>query len=260
MWKRLMKTYRVNGSHIKRLRERLGSGATQKELAFAVGISERQLRNIENSNPIIKRNVLERLACHLSVEVKDIAYAIDGPRLVPSGSVANVATTLLPVGDYLRPRYDIEYASATMDADELFKHASSSHTVVCTIETKLTSERSSYVNEIMELLAGVSYSRSSVLDEISEDAERAIKRRIRELLVLLKGNDIWVYETWVLRRVPECDDLPAEGANSKMEFQTLLAFGPPGEYGETSLKVMVDYGQPEIIKGLRSVVGPTQSD
>lgn len=256
-----MKTYRVNGSPIKRLRELLGSGATQKEAAFAVGISERQLRKIENNSAIVKRDVLERLARYLGVEVKDIAYAIDGPRLVPSGTAAEaISTILFPVGDYLQPRYDTEYASATMDAHELFKHANGSQKVVCTIETKLTAELSSYANELMELLCGLSYSQRSILSKIPEDAERAIKRRIRELLVLLKGNDVWVYETWVLRHMPECDDLPAEGADSKMEFQTVLAFGPPGEYGETSLKVMVDYGQPHMIKGWRSVIAPARTE
>lgn len=256
-----MKTYRVNGSHIKRLRELLRFGSTQKEAAFAVGISERQLRKIENNSAIVKRNVLERLARYLGVAVKDIAYAIDGPRLVPSGSAAEaLSTVLFAVGDYLQPRYDTEYASATMDADELFKHANSSQNVVCTIETKLTAELSSYTNETMELLCGLSYSQRSILDTIPEDAERATKRRIRELLVLLKGNDVWVYETWVLRHVPECDDLPPEGADSKMEFQIVLAFGPPGEYGETSLKVMVDYGQPRIVKGWRSATAPAQTE
>jgi DNA-binding XRE family transcriptional regulator len=45
-----MKTYRVIGSQVKRRRELLTSEATQKEFAFAVGISERTLRNIENNN------------------------------------------------------------------------------------------------------------------------------------------------------------------------------------------------------------------
>jgi transcriptional regulator with XRE-family HTH domain len=243
------------------LRELLRSGSTQKEAAFAVGISERQLRKIENNSAIVKRDVLERLARYLGVEVKDIAYAIDGPRLVPSRNTEEaVPTVLFPVGDYLQPRYDTEYASATMDADELFKHANSSQMVVCTIETKLTAELSSYANELMDLLCGLSYSQRSILDQIHDDAERAIKRRMRELLVLLKGNDVWVYETWVLRHVPECDDLPPEGADSQMEFQTVLAFGPPGEYGETSLKVIVDYGQPRMIKDWRSAIAPARTE
>ena len=256
-----MKTYRVNGSHIKRLRELLRSGATQKELAFAVGVSERQLRNIENNSVIVRRDVLHRLARHLGVEVKEIAYAVDGPCLVPSPSLDyEVSSILFPTGDYLRPRYDMEYASATMDADELVKHASGSRTVVCTIETKLTAEISGYASEIVELLGGLSWSQRSTLDEIPEDAARAIKRRIRELLVLLKGNDVWVYETWVLRCLPESDELPPEGAESTMEFQTVLAFGPPGEYGETTLKVTVDYGQPHMIKSWRCAIALGQTE
>lgn len=76
-----MKTYRVNGSQVKRLRELLTSGATQKEFTFAIGISERKLRDIENHNGIIKRDGLARC---LNVEASEIAYAVDGPRLVPA--------------------------------------------------------------------------------------------------------------------------------------------------------------------------------
>ena len=256
-----MKTYRVNGSEVKRLRELLTSEATQKEIAFAVGISERQLRNIENKNAITKRDTLDRLARRLNVEPNAIAYAVDGPRLVRTRSNnVSAASSTLSAGDYLQPRYDSEAASATIDADALYELASSSHTVVCTIETKLTAELSGYANEIMELLGGLSWSQRSVLDEIPEELARAIKRRVRELLVLLIGNDVWVYETWVLRYVPECDELPPPGAASTREMQTVLAFGPTGEYGEASLKVPVDYGQPRIIENWGTLVAPAQSD
>jgi len=154
-----MKTYRVNGSQVKRLRELLMSGATQKEFAFAVGVSERKLRDIENNNGIIKRDVLDRLARCRNVEASAIAYAVDGPRLVPPTDAQMPATTYsLPAGDRLQQRYDTEYASVTMDADELYEHAESSHTVVCTIETKLSAELSGYANEIMDLLGSLSWS------------------------------------------------------------------------------------------------------
>ena len=78
-----MKTYRVDGCHKKRLREQIRSGTTQKEVAFTISISERRPRKIENNSTIIKRDALERMARYLGVDVKDIAYAIDGPRLVP---------------------------------------------------------------------------------------------------------------------------------------------------------------------------------
>ena len=256
-----MKTYRVDGSLLKRLREQLSRGATQKEFAFAVGISERRLRTIENNNAIIKRDLLDRLARHLSVNVKEIAYAIDGPRLVASSTVDDGwLNRAFPAEDWLRPRYDTESAQATMNADELFDHARHSHSVACTIETKLSSELSSYASELVELLGSVSYARRSKLDEVHEDTERAIKRRIRELFVLLKGNDVWVYETWVMRNVPESDELPPAGCESKMEMQTVLAFGPPGEYGETSLSIMVDYGQPRMIEGWGKLKVRTQSE
>lgn len=256
-----MKTYRVIGSQVKRLRELLTSEATQKEFAFAVGISERTLRNIENNNAIIKRDVLDRLARHLNVEPRDIAYAVDGPRLVPTAGVEVSATSYtMPAGDWLQPRYDTELASATMDAEELYEHASGSRSIVCSIETKLSIELSGYSNEIMDLLGRLTWSQRSFLDEIPKEVELAIKRRVRELLVLLKGNDVWVYETWIIRYVPECDDLPPPDAERKMEFQTVLAFGPAGEYGETSLQVPVDYGQPHIVKDWRTLAAEAKSE
>src|SRR6185437_7906562 len=95
-----MKTYRVNGSQVKWLRQLLTSEATQKEFAFAVGISERKLRDIENNNGIIKRDVLDRLARRLNIEPSEIAYAVDGPRLVPPpGSHAPAVSFSLPAGD-----------------------------------------------------------------------------------------------------------------------------------------------------------------
>jgi transcriptional regulator with XRE-family HTH domain len=255
-----MKTYRVIGSQVKRRRELLTSEATQKEFAFAVGISERTLRNIENNNAIIKRDVLDRLARRLNVEPRAIAFAVDGPRLVPAtGGEVSATSDTMPAGDWLQPRYDTERASATMDADELYEHASGSRTIVCSIETKLNIELSGYVNEIMDLLGRVTWSQRSVLDEIPKEVELAIKRRVRELLVLLKGHDVWVYETWIIRYVPERDDLPPPDAERNMEFQTVLAFGPAGEYGETSLQVPVDYGQPRTIKDCRTPSAPAKS-
>lgn len=117
------------------------SEAIQKEFAFAVGISERKLSDIENNNGIIKRDVLDRLARRLNIEPRDTAYAVDGPRLVPAPDAQAPATNYtMPAGDRLQPRYDTEYASATMVADELYKRASGSHTYclreVCSVGPK----------------------------------------------------------------------------------------------------------------------------
>lgn len=34
--------------------------------------------------------------------------------------------------------------------------------------------------------------------------------------------------------------------SSKMQMQAIIAFGPPGEYGEESVQVPIDHGQPWI--------------
>ena len=78
----------------------------------------------------------------------------------------------------------------------------------------------------------------------SERESSSTQRRIRELLVLLKGNDVWVYCDTNIKALSESFELQPRGSAERMECQAILAFGPPGEYGESSIKVPIDRGQP----------------
>ncbi|MDB5648942.1 MAG: hypothetical protein JWL62_462 [Hyphomicrobiales bacterium] len=71
-----MKKVTPNGSIVKQLREHLERGSTQKELAHAVGNSERQLRSIENQNAAVPVASLDRLAKALGVHRDRIAYSV----------------------------------------------------------------------------------------------------------------------------------------------------------------------------------------
>src|SRR3546814_5262649 len=66
---------------------------------------------------------------------------------------------------------------------------------------------------------------------------------MRELIVLLKGNDIWLYVTTHLKAYPE-SHVVLENGPRNYRSQIIIAFGPPGEYGEESLTVTIDHGQP----------------
>lgn len=244
-----MKKITPKGNLIKDLRENLEKGSLQKEMSHAVGISERSLRSIENTNSPISIATLHRIANYLGVSRDIIAYAIDTPKLVPNkkdtaqGSMSNLCQ------DRVIPRFDTDTAYATMDEGRLIHEAQQSEDMTVQIDVKLTDETSEYAEELVRLLDPLTWSKRNWLAKPTPADEIALRRRVHQLLVLLKGNDIWVYYTWHLRHLPERFELPKEGEPSEMKFRLAIVFGPPGEYGEETIDVKVDNGQPYILKG-----------
>jgi hypothetical protein len=141
------------------------------------------------------------------------------------------------------PRYDHEYAYAVRDEAKLYEAARDNHLVVSHIQTALKSETDAYVEELLSILEGLTYRRFEDKPVVAGREEILLRRRIRELLVLLRGNDVWVYVTTHIKNLPE-SDLPLDKRATDWEFQLVIAFGPPGEYGEETLKVPVDNGHP----------------
>lgn len=67
---------------------------------------------------------------------------------------------------------------------------------------------------------------------------------LRQLFVLLKGNDVWVYPGHHIRRLPERYTVAPEGEKPTFEMRLTVAFGPLGDYGELVRRVPVDNSQP----------------
>lgn len=243
-----MKKVVPNGQVIKEARERRTKGTLQKEMAPAVGISPRLLRLIENTNHPVAILVLERIASYLQLPKERIAFAIDSPKLVPDSAKGAAHVGRDRDEDRLIPRYDEEYATACTDEGALFKDASTSHDLKVHIDTKLTDETAAYVEELTTILSSLTWNERDILKDISATEEVALRRRIRQLLVLLKGNDVWIYPTHHFRRLPERHTLPPEGEKPTTEARLTLAFGPPGDYGELSRLVPVDNGQPYVLQ------------
>ncbi len=241
-----MKRYKTNGRHIKELRERRERCATQKELAYEVRISERQLRLIENRNKEINADVLDRIAKALGVPRQAIVFAIDQPRLVFDSATGPQSGQPQPENrePVVVPRFDTDFASVVRDEAELFANARDSHVVVSHVQTKLNVETESYAEELLDLLQSVSWEKRDLLVPVDGREELRLCRRLRELLVLLKGNDVWVYMTRHFKCLPESYLVQPKRDFSKTEMQAIIAFGPPGEYGEETVEVPIDHGQP----------------
>ena len=243
-----MRRYKTNGKHIKELRERREHRATQKEFAHEVRISERLLREIENRNGEITIDLVERIARALAVPRQAIISACAQSWLGASAGCE-------PSGQYpvseesgirLVPRFDTQTASVVRDESDLFETARDSHVIVSHLMTKLTRETQSYAEEMLDLLESVSWERRHPLKPVAGRDELRVRGRLQELLVLLKGNDVWVYVLTHIKKLPESDAVIAERDGRQLQTQAVVAFGPPGEYGEDSVHVPVDHGQPWI--------------
>ncbi|RUW53701.1 helix-turn-helix domain-containing protein [Mesorhizobium sp. M1A.F.Ca.ET.072.01.1.1] len=252
-----MKKYTAKGATIKQLRDGLERLSTQKEMAAEIGVSERKLRMIENNNAAIPMTTVDRLAKALGVRREQIIYSEGGPAGVealeppiPPVPPVNSASEERP---QIIPRFDWDYAYATSDETRLYHEASHSHDLVTTIEIAFTEETSAYAEELFEILGGLTYAKRDILKNIEPAEEIALRRRIRQLLVLLKGNDVWVYETSFFRRLPERMTLPPDGEEHTLQSRLLVALAPPGEYGERSLRVNIDHGQPFVLLSLKSL-------
>jgi transcriptional regulator with XRE-family HTH domain len=240
-----MKQVTPNGKLIKRLRSELERLSTQKELAHDVGLSERKLRQIENEDAPISATTLDRLAKAFNVHREQISLPV--PELIAAPVAGeNIFDSIVSdmSKERLIPRYDYDLADVTMDEGLLFTRANSSHDFRCEITVPLSDETAQYAEELIKILNSLTWSVRSILDKVDSLEEIAIRRRIKQLLVLLRGNDIWVYQTHLYRQLPERHTPLPEGEYADLSSRFVIALGPPGEYGETTLRVPIDHGQP----------------
>ena len=247
-----MKKIVPDGRSIKALRINCEHASTQKELAHEIRVSERMLRAIENKDAAIGVDVLDRLAKWFGVHRSQLAKSAVPVPVEPPAQGSNVFDDILSeLGkDRLVPRHDYDLAYATRDEGLLFKEASRSHDVVCSIDIPLTDETAGYAQELFEILRSLTWEMRDSRFDIPATEEITIRRRIKMLMVLLKGNDIWTYQTTFFRRLPErYEPLPA-GEYPHLKSRLVVALGPPGEYGEESTKVPIDNGQPFLLSSL----------
>lgn len=200
-------------------------------------ISERKLRAIENRNVATAADVLERLARALGVRRDAIVFADNRPRLVPAqpqaGREEEQSSELV-----IAPRFDDESLPAVMDEAELLRNATSSRGLVTHFLTKLTPETEGYgryTQAAGERHVGAAGHPSPHRGSRGARAAPAIARAP----CAAQGQ----------RRVGLCDaplqdDVLPRAEISNERIETIIAFGPPGEYGETTVKVRVDHGRP----------------
>jgi transcriptional regulator with XRE-family HTH domain len=239
----------LDGKKIKKLRDSRDRAATQLEFAQETRISERKLRAIENKDEPVSVDVAERIARALGTQLQLLTRDCNNGSPPPVAAVAATEVSTTPekaARKRVVPRFDEDSAYAISDEAFLFEKIRPCRNMVSHIFLSLTQETSGYVEELLSILGSLTWEARGRLTRIEGLEEIAIRRRMRELLVLLKGNDVWLYFYDNFRTLPESFEVPPESTRCDYEFQAVVAFGPPGEYGETTIKVRIDRGQPHI--------------
>jgi transcriptional regulator with XRE-family HTH domain len=238
----------LDGRKIKELRDGRDRAATQKELAHEVRVSERRLRVIENKNAFVTPDVADRIARALNKPLKILLAHDQGPP-PPQAATQNAVEKMKPVRrEQVLPRFDETIAHFVSDEAGLVELVKGNWVLVSHILTALNAETSAYAEELITILQSLAWDPRVEARHRSDGAEEiGLRRRIRELLVLLKGNDVWVYGDSNMKILPESYEVLSAGDRCDYEFQAIIAFGPPGEYGETSIRVPIDRGQPSIL-------------
>jgi hypothetical protein len=241
-----MQMFTPNGDAI-RLRRKQRS-RRMKSFAHEIGVSERTLRDIERHNKSIGEVLAARISSALKIDRSDVLFATDGPRLVvtPPALVPPPTPVHTTNGKQLVPRFDRDSARDIGSGEALFDHASRCDLVIAEARIPMDSEISGYVAELVSLIEAASWMHRERFSDLAPDAEVAMRKRMRHLLVQLRGNDIWTYALNHTKHLPVSDDVP-EKFSADVEWHAMVVFGPPGEYGENTVEVDVDNGHPWII-------------
>lgn len=225
-----------DGGRIRNLRKRHPRYSKQEDCAAALGMQAKTLRAYEYDGPI-QIGQLKLIGTF---------FKIDWRELVKSGAAAhqpaaqNPRCTLSEEADFfIVPRHDTDIASLVMDETRLIEDVKMSVRVLSQVLMALSDECYAYAEELIALLGAI----AGPYGETRPDPDLATRRRIHDLLVRLKGNDVWVYADHHMKFLPEMDALD-ESVPRDSEFQMIIAFGPPGEFGDETISIKVDNGRP----------------
>jgi len=262
----------VNGARIKELRAGGTAELPQKTLAGQCGISERQLRRMENENLGTKLPVLKRLAKALGVAVEDISFGWRGPELVLGEKTPALAASAVEEPEPIHlPRHTTASLAPVIGAQALYELAKHSMEIVPHVLVDVAPAQMGMIEECLEILKVISDQEWSCGYPVASDAhddadfpEASRRRRLAELFVLIKGHDIRImaseehYEYRIgttpqegrctfdrLRLTEAMTSWPRCAASS---YRLVVAFAPPrGEYEDDQVIVPFDRGCEKVL-------------
>ena len=238
-----------DGEKIKAIRNDREAGYKQWEVAEKARLSVRTLRRIENENHSVKEANLRRLAGALGVPLDIIALSTGTPRLVNQAAGSESPDAAADKGRTTIPRFDTTYLHPLEGgAQELVRLAEAAQEIVPHFMVDADSERFALIEELLLMLKANSTRKWSGAGPLVPDSydempfpEAGRFKRLAELLVLLKGNDILVCADTHSRYVPEGE--APRVADVPWYFQLLVAFIPPDEHGDHVAEVPIDHGR-----------------
>jgi len=252
----MVKKFTANGARIKELRTGSLVPLPQKVFSENCGISERQLRRIENNNQSIELSLLQRIATVLKVGVGEITYGAQRPTLVIHKGAIAPPPRLQQTRDpetIVIPRHTTAHLRPILTAQALYESARDTMEIVPHLLVDMTAAQMAMIHECLALLKAVSDRQWSHGEPLQADAhdsapfpEVSRRARLAELFVLIKGNDIRIVAERETYHYPT--GVRPWLAGEKFCFQLIIGFAPPrGEYEEEYVVVPFDAGREVVL-------------
>jgi transcriptional regulator with XRE-family HTH domain len=140
-----------DGDRIRNLRTSRATEYRQKTIAAKAGLSERQLRRMENENKMTKAEDLRRLATALDTTLDDIAFAPDAyPRLVAkNGQAVALSPKTEEPPDFIEiPRHGTTSLRPTGGVQDLCDEAGRAQEIIPHILVETDPERFALIEEL----------------------------------------------------------------------------------------------------------------
>lgn len=155
-----------------------------------------------------------------------------------------------PQGDAFSPRMERLRPPLVRNAEELFALLAQDQRPVLHIQTWMDESVRRLALELFDLVQQTIWDMGEWAPYSEDEASRA-QRKMQELFVSLKGNDIHVYAAVHTKTLPERWEPSVSREGLSWERQVIIAFGPPlpptDPDTEGRVEVLVDNGQPCLI-------------
>jgi hypothetical protein len=227
---------------------------------------------MENKNVATKLPVLERIAKALGVAVEDISFGSRGPQLVSGEKTPALAAAAVEEPETMHfPRHTTASLVPVAGAQALYELAKESMEIVPHVLVDAAPAQMEMIEECLGILKIISQQEWSCGYPVASDAhddadfpEASRRRRLAELVVLLKGYDIRIVANSEIYEYP-LGATPLEGRctfdrlrlteamtswprREVSSWHLVVAFAPPrGEYEEERVTVPFDRGCEKVL-------------
>jgi hypothetical protein len=146
------------------------------------------------------------------------------------------------------PRMELKSIPRILEVEKLLELAGPWHVIVPHKLVSADAQTSDYISQVLAILQSEIERKQQSDEESPTPASLAAADDLKHLLVLLKGNDIFVYADTHFKMLPERWEIPYKPDPWNAELQLIIAFWPARDLETERVEIQVDNGQPHYVR------------